>query len=101
MSILQCLRIDFRITLEGFGQLIQIHFVVFNLIARGKSLTTHERQAAIKRQVTTLAIEVSTLTRARTLTLGATTSSFTLSSRNTTSHAFSILFGARIGHEIV
>src|ERR1051325_5000098 len=101
MSILQCLRIYFRITLEGFSQLIQIHFVVFNLIARGKSLTTHERQTAIKRQITTLAIEVSTLTRASTFTFCPPTASFPLPSRNTASDAFSILFGARIGHKIV
>src|SRR5512143_944928 len=101
MSVLQCFWIHFRISLEGFGELIQIHFVVLNLIARGESLTTHEGQTSIKRQVTALAIDFSAFARACALTFGTTTSGFTLSSRNTASHAFSILFGARIGHEIV
>src|SRR5215211_4282144 len=100
MDILQRFGVDFRVGLEGLGQLIQIHFIVVYLIARGESLTTHERQAAIERKITTLAIQVSTFARARTLTLGTATSSLTLSGGNTASDAFSILFGALIGHKI-
>src|SRR5512146_494884 len=71
MSFLQRVRIDFRIRLEGFGQLIQINFVVFDLIARRKALTTHKWQAAIERQVATLTIDFSAFARARSLTLGS------------------------------
>src|SRR6266540_4290108 len=100
MSFLQRFGVDFTLSFEGFGQLIQIDFVVLHLISRRKALTTHKGQATIEWQVATLTIHISTLARARPLTFGTATSSFTLSRGNTTPNALSILFGARIGHKI-
>jgi hypothetical protein len=101
MSVLQCFRSNLGIGLEGFGQLVQIDFVIFHLVARGKSLAAHEWQAAVERQVAALAIQVTTFAGACALALGTTTGSLTLPSGNPTANAFLVLFGALIGHKIV
>jgi hypothetical protein len=79
-------------SLEELRKLIEVNFIVKNLIRRGKSFTAHERQTAEERQVTTLTISVTALARTGTCAFGTTASGFTLPCRNTTSHAFSILF---------
>src|SRR5512145_772938 len=79
--------VDLRIRFEGFGQLIQINFVVFHLIARCKTLTAHKWQAAVERQVAALAVHFSALTRARSLTFGTAAGSLALPRGDATPHA--------------
>src|SRR5688572_22410664 len=72
----QRLRGYFGIGFESSGQLIEVHFIKYHLERRREALTTHKGQAAIERQVATLTIQVTALTRASARSLGTTSGCF-------------------------
>src|SRR5688572_9809902 len=101
MSFLQSLRCNFSIALERLGQLIEVDFIIGHLISRRESLTPHKWQTPIERQVAPLTICLTTGARTRAFTFSTATGRLALTSRNAASDAFSILFGALVGHKIV
>ena len=72
-------------------KLVQVDFIIFNLVRWGKTFTTDERQAAEERQVAALAVQVTARAGARALTLGTAAGGFTLAGRDAMTLAFARL----------
>ena len=68
----------FAVRGELLRQLIQVHFVVLDPVERGKTFTTHKRQAAEERQVAALVIQAGAAAGTRALAFGAAAGGLTL-----------------------